>query len=160
MSVINDARFGVGPGFEWGAQHRASAVPVTACHGMEAALQKLLSGVPGLEIAFLFGSLARGLGRADSDIDLAVRLDHPLSAAERMDLIDAVSQAVERPVDLVDLRTAGEPTVGQVMRHGRRIWGSDQAHGALLYRHLVDQEDFGPLQRRILEERRRAWIGK
>jgi predicted nucleotidyltransferase len=123
-------------------------------------LREVLRSVPGLELAFLFGSLAQGQGRVDSDVDLAVRFDHPLSAEERVALIDVVAQAVHRPVDLVDLRTAGEPTLGQVMRHGRRIWGSAQAHGDLLYRQLVDQEDFGPLQRRILEARRRAWIGK
>jgi hypothetical protein len=77
-----------------------------------------------------------------------------------MALIDAVSRALQRPVDLVDLRTAGEPTLGQVVRHGRRILGSDAAHGRLLYRQLVDQADFGPLRRRILEERRIAWTAK
>jgi predicted nucleotidyltransferase len=127
---------------------------------LENRLRSALNAFPGLELALLFGSLAQGRGRPDSDVDLAVQAGHPLSAQERMDLIVAVSQALQRPVDLVDLRTAGEPTLGQVVRHGRRILGSDAAHGRLLYRQLVDQADFMPLRNRILKERRVAWTGK
>jgi hypothetical protein len=47
-----------------------------------------------------------------------------------------------------------------VVRHGRRVLGSSAAHGRLIYTQLVDQADFGPLRRRILEERRIAWTGK
>ena len=127
---------------------------------LDGQLRAVLSEVPGLQLAVLFGSLAQGRGRPDSDIDLAIQADHPLTADDRIDLIDALARCVRRPVDLVDLRTAGEPTRGQVVRHGRRVWGSAHAHADLIYRHLVDQEDFVPLRRRILDERRRAWIGK
>jgi predicted nucleotidyltransferase len=123
-------------------------------------LRSALKGFPGLELVLLFGSLGRGQARPDSDVDIAVQADHPLSAQERMALIDTVSQTLQRPVDLVDLRTAGEPTKGQVVRHGRRVLGSSAAHGRLIYTQLVDQADFGPLRRRILEERRIAWTGK
>ena len=123
-------------------------------------LRSALKGFAGLELVLLFGSLARGQARPDSDVDIAVQAHHPLSAQERMDLIDTVSQTLQRPVDLVDLRTAGEPTKGQVVRYGRRVLGSSAAHGRLIYTQLVDQADFGPLRRRILEERRIAWTGK
>jgi len=123
-------------------------------------LRSALIGLPGLELVLLFGSLGRGQARPDSDVDIAVQADHPLSAQERMALIDIVSRTLQRPVDLIDLRTAGEPTKGQVVRHGRRVLGSSAAHGRLIYTQLVDQADFGPLRRRILEERRLAWTGR
>jgi predicted nucleotidyltransferase len=123
-------------------------------------LRDALRDFPHLELALLFGSLAQGQGRPDSDLDIAVQARHPLSVKERTGLIDAVSRATQRPVDLVDLRTAGEPTMGQVVRHGRRILGSDAAHGRLLYQQLVDHADFMPLRNRILQERRVAWIGR
>lgn len=133
----------------------------TAAAGEVAAqLRSALEGFPGLELVLLFGSLARGRARVDSDIDIAVQADHPLTAQERMALIDTVSRTVQRPVDLVDLRTAGEPTKSQVVRHGRRILGSRAAHGRLIYTQLVDQADFGPLRSRILEERRLKWTAK
>ena len=77
-----------------------------------------------------------------------------------MPLCDTVSRTLRRPVDLGGLSTAGEPTKGQVVRHGRRVLGSSAVHGRLIYTQLVDQADFGPLRRRILEERRVAWTGK
>ncbi len=123
-------------------------------------LRSALADFPGLELVLLFGSLGSGQARPDSDVDIAVQADHSLSAQERMELIDTVFQTLKRPVDLVDLRTAGEPTRGQVVRHGRRVLGSSAAHGRLIYTQLVDQADFGPLRRRILEERRMAWTGK
>ena len=123
-------------------------------------LRSALEGFAGLELVLLYGSLARGQARPDSDVDIAVQADLPLSAQERMALIDTVSRTLQRPVDLVDLRTAGEPTKGQVVRHGRRVLGSSAAHGRLIYTQLVDQADFGPLRHRILEERRIAWTGK
>lgn len=54
----------------------------------------------------------------------------------------------------------GEPLLGQILAHGRRLLGSDEAHGRLLSRHLIDAADFLPLAQRIVDERRRAWIGK
>jgi len=122
-------------------------------------LRAALAGFPSLRLAIVYGSVARQRARADSDLDLAVLADRPLSAEQRIAIIEAVSQATGRPVDLVDLATAGEPTLGQVVRHGWRVLGSSQAHGALIFRHLVDQSDFVPLRNRILDERRRAWTG-
>ncbi len=124
------------------------------------AVLRVLSRVEGLELAMLFGSLARGDARPSSDMDLALLADHPLSAQQRFDLVGELADQVQRPVDLIDLRTAGEPTLGQVARHGRRIFGTDRALCDFVYRQLVDQEDFMPLRTRMLEERRRAWIGK
>jgi uncharacterized protein len=43
-------------------------------------LRQQLSELPGLELAFLFGSHASGSARPDSDIDLAVLLERPISA--------------------------------------------------------------------------------
>ena len=120
-------------------------------------LGEVLSGFPALRLAIVYGSMARGGARVDSDLDLAVLADRPLTAGERIAVVTAVSEATHRPVDLVDLATAGEPTLGQVLRHGRRVLGSSATHGDLLFRHLVDQSDFAPLRNRVLDERLRAW---
>jgi hypothetical protein len=37
--------------------------------------------------------------------------------------------------------------------------GDSSLHAGLLSRHLLDNEDFMPYVRRMLAERRRAWIG-
>jgi hypothetical protein len=49
--------------------------------------------------------------------------------------------------------------LGQILTGGRRLWGDDARHAALLSQHLFNQADFMPYRTRILRERRRAWIG-
>jgi predicted nucleotidyltransferase len=121
-------------------------------------LRVALARFPGVKLAIVYGSVASGHARPDSDLDLAVQADHALSAAERSALVEALAGVAQRPIDLVDFNVAGEPTLGQIVRHGRRVLGSPAAHGALIYRHLVGQADFVPLRDRIIDERRAAWI--
>ncbi|MFT3789800.1 MAG: hypothetical protein QM741_01725 [Rudaea sp.] len=82
-----------------------------------------------------------------------------MSAAEKMRLIEDLAAAIGRPVDLIDLKTVGEPLLGQIPQYGQRVLGSNTDYAALIRRHLFDAEDFLPYARRILHERKRAWIG-
>jgi predicted nucleotidyltransferase len=116
--------------------------------------------LPGIELVILFGSLAAGAGRAESDLDLAVDAGRRLDSREKMALITELAVRTGRPVDLVDLHVVGEPLLGQILRHGKRVAGSDEHYGNLIRRHLFDQADFLPYRNRILAERRNAWIGK
>lgn len=108
----------------------------------------------------LFGSVAAGRARADSDLDLAVSSHRALSVAEKIALTQALAEATGRPIDLIDLATVAEPLLGQIVQHGTRIWGSDTLYANLISRHLVEQADFMPYQTRVLAERRTAWIGR
>lgn len=123
-------------------------------------LREALSSFPQITLAILFGSVASGKANAQSDLDLAVIAAKPLQAAEKIQIIEALALLTGRPIDLVDVHAAPEPLLGQVLKHGRRILGTDTAYAQLLYRHLIQQADFVPLQNRILSERRMAWIGK
>ncbi|ACB34597.1 DNA polymerase, beta domain protein region [Leptothrix cholodnii SP-6] len=127
-------------------------------HGTDP-IETAIANHPELETVLLFGSLAQGRARADSDVDIAVQARHALSAEEKMALIADLADTTGRAVDLVDLRTVGEPLLGQILAHGRRIRGSDAAYAALISRHVFDNEDFMPYVRRMLAERRKAWIG-
>lgn len=115
---------------------------------------------PGLDTAILFGSLARGTARPDSDLDLAVAARKPLSQQAKTALIGDLALALGRPVDLIDLTRIGEPLLGQVLRHGRRLLGSDDRYAELLSRHMTETADFLPYRNRILAQRRQAWIGR
>lgn len=114
-----------------------------------------------IQLALVFGSIAREDGRVDSDLDLAVLADQrPLSAAQRQALIADVAARTGRPVDLVDLRTAGVPLRRAVFREGQVISCRDpRAYEQALTRLLTDCEDFLPYRERMLRERRQAWIG-
>jgi len=111
-------------------------------------------------LAVLFGSVASGRPHAESDLDIAVAADHTLTVEERISLINALAERIGRPVDLIDLSVAAGPLLGQILRHGRRILGSDTLYGGLISRHVFEQTDFMPYRTRLLAERRMAWIGK
>ena len=115
---------------------------------------------PGIQLAIIFGSIAKGAERSNSDLDLAVEAAQDLTATEKLSLISELATRIGRPVDLVDLRTAGEPLLGMILKHGTRILGANASYARLLRRHLFDGADFLPYRQRILRERRLAWIGK
>lgn len=123
-------------------------------------LREILSNFPQITLAILFGSLASGRQKPDSDLDIAIAAGHTLSMDEKIAIIGMLAEHIGRPVDLIDLTTVTEPLLGQIVRHGRRICGSITLHGNLISRHLLEQEDFMPYRNRILAERRRAWIGR
>ena len=124
---------------------------------IEQQLTEILARHSELRLAILFGSQASGGATRDSDIDVAVLADSPLPAEFKVALMQQIALECGRPVDLVDLHTAGEPVLGQVLK-GKRLLGSDASYARLLTRHLLDAADFLPLQRRILAERKAAWI--
>lgn len=129
----------------------------------ESLTQAILAAIdtqPGIRLAILFGSLAVGQERTDSDLDLAVDAGHRLTTGEKLSLMNELAQRTGRPVDLVDLYVVGEPLLGQILRHGKRLLGSETCYADLIRRHLFDQADYLPYRTRILAERRRAWIGK
>lgn len=113
-----------------------------------------------LRMAVVFGSVARGSATADSDLDVAVLGANVLSSEEKMALIEALALAFGRPVDLVDLQCVGEPLLGRILAEGRQFIGTRAQWADLLSRHLVNQADFVPLQDRILDARRAAWLAR
>ena len=134
--------------------------PLPILTGIDAELRDVLTRFPALVLALVFGSVAQGRQRADSDLDIAVAANQALTATEKMDIIAALAERTGRPVDLIDLKAVAEPLLGQIVRHGRRLFGSDNAYGQLISRHLFEQADFMPYRNRVLAERRAAWIGK
>ena len=125
-----------------------------------AAVKCVLEGHPEIILALLFGSTASGNAGPESDLDIAVGARRrALNAGEKAALVGELAEATGRPVDLVDLATAGEPLLGQILQKGRRIVGSDTDQAELVIRHLREQTDFLPYRQRILAERRQRWIG-
>ena len=114
---------------------------------------------PEIKQVILFGSLARGNFRQESDVDLAIALEHVLGASEKQRLLEEVAVVVGRPVDLIDLKVVGEPLLGQILRYGKQLVGDRSMYADLLSKHVTSQADFMPYRQHILDERRKAWIG-
>ena len=127
---------------------------------IDSQLKDVFAHFPQIALALLLGSVASGSQRAGSDLDIAVAAKQALTADEQLTLISALAERTGRPIDLIDLNVASGPLLGQIVRHGKRILGSDTLYGELISRHVFEQSDFMPYRARLLEERRMAWIGK
>lgn len=76
--------------------------PVNSCDEIIARLRALAAPLRerwGIRIIGVFGSVARGDARADSDVDLLVTYDRPLGL-ELADAAAEIEAALGRPVDL------------------------------------------------------------
>lgn len=109
------------------------------------------------KVALLFGSQASGTATEDSDIDIALLGDEPLTVAKVIAVVDRLGPEFDKAIDIIDLYHAPEPVTGEAL-HGLRLLGNDEDFAELLIRHLDNVEDFIPLQRRILDERRSRWL--
>jgi predicted nucleotidyltransferase len=124
------------------------------------ALARQLAARDDVILAIAFGSIVSGMLRPDSDVDIAVLTDPPLTVERNLALISELAATAGRPIDLVDLKTAGVPVTREVLARGRRLVCRDEgALADVLSRMLIDAADFLPLRQRILRERREAWIG-
>jgi len=124
---------------------------------LEQQLTRFLSRYPQFTLGILFGSQATETANKESDIDLALLSDTPISSSLKLELVEQIGAKFGRPVDIIDLFFAAEPVLGQVFK-GKRLLGDDATYASLLTRHLINNADFVPLQQRILTERRDAWI--
>jgi uncharacterized protein len=79
-----------------------------------AALRGALAGRRDVQLALLFGSLARDRARPGSDADVAVLGP----GVDQLQLAADLSAAIKREVDIVPLDRAGYPLLRAVLRDG------------------------------------------
>jgi uncharacterized protein YutE (UPF0331/DUF86 family)/predicted nucleotidyltransferase len=85
-------------------------------------VRRALATGPPLRLAVLFGSSARGVIRADSDLDVGiVPRDPDLSLATELDLQAELERTCRRPVDLVRLDRASTLVRWQVARQASPV---------------------------------------
>ncbi len=114
---------------------------------------------PGIKLVILYGSVARGKERHSSDVDLAVLYDHPLSADEKMRIMEELGQALGREVDLVDLFSLNGTLLRKVLCGGKVLHRDGSGSLArLLQRMIYNQTDMMPYTIRALKERQHAFV--
>jgi uncharacterized protein len=124
---------------------------------MKEALVKLFQAKPEISVALLFGSCANDEQTFNSDIDVAVLSNRPFSSEFKKQLIEELALVTGRSVDLIDLRTVGQPLLGQILKNPIRLKGEDGALATLYVRHVIEVADFMPYVHRTLRERQQAW---
>jgi len=112
-----------------------------------------------LRLAILYGSVATGKMRADSDVDIALLFGHPLKAEQKMALISRLERKLQWDVDLVDLFALSGTLLKQVLHKGRVLIQTNPGELAGLVRKMIyNQADMMPYVSRTLIERQRRFI--
>jgi predicted nucleotidyltransferase len=97
------------------------------------AIKDALAAVPSIEVAYLFGSRARGDARPDSDLDLAIALPREMDDAERgrvklhvIDVLTASLGQLGERADIVDLDRAGSSVAFAAIAQGQCVYARDR----------------------------------
>jgi predicted nucleotidyltransferase len=109
----------------------------------------VLSAYSSIRLAVVFGSIARGRSRGDSDIDIGVLLD-----ADSPDIAQALevdlARALQRTVDLIVLNTAPPLSRFEVARDGEVLLARERDDWTdFKTRAMIDWWDWAPTARRM-----------
>ena len=122
-------------------------------------LRSALKEYPLIRLCLVFGSMASGRSTPDSDLDIAVAAEQPLTAETRLEVLEMLSTATGREVDLVDLMAETGPILKQALSKGVIVQNHDKLlYARLISRMLFAEADMMPYYRRILRERRERFI--
>ena len=91
-----------------------------ACRSLRTALGDVVA-------VYVFGSVATGRERRDSDLDLAILARHPIPARTLYDLARQLEVDLDVDVDLIDLAGASTVLQKEVIEKGRVILRCDDA---------------------------------
>jgi len=127
---------------------------------MELAEQILgvLAGFPEISVTILFGSAASNRLTPVSDIDIGVAAVRILALERKMELHTALSLALPREVDLVDLQAVNGPILQQALSRGVLLKSSPPVYAALIRKMWFNQADMMPLTRMILQRQTRRFV--
>jgi len=118
-----------------------------------------LNNEKGLKLAIIYGSAAAGTMRIDSDVDIALLFDRPLSAEYKMELVVRLERALLRNVDLVDIATLSGTILKQVLCKGRVLIQKEAGTLAEQMKKMIyNQADMMPYVSRTLLERQRRFV--
>lgn len=131
------------------------------------ALKKVLCPVlkrhSAIELATVYGSVARGRETPSSDIDIAVAASRPLDAKVRMALAQDLEGVLGRDVDLLDLQRAHgvilyQALSGEFIYH--RSPDDRSVYADLLKRWAYEEADLMPITRRVQRIRRERFLNE
>lgn len=94
-----------------------SAQEQEARRDLKEVLRATLAAMPGVSLALLFGSRARGTARDSSDVDVAISA----AGLDLADLAATLSDACGKMVDVVSLDDPGFPLLEELVRDAELI---------------------------------------
>ena len=116
-------------------------------------LKTFFANQKDVQLAFAFGSLAANKMRFNSDVDIAILKEEPLTLDERIAFMNELAEVTKTDVDLIDLFFEEGLLLKEVMTTGEILLC--QSESALLYlnqRVFSFSEDFEPTYRLMLKQ--------
>lgn len=95
----------------------------------------------GVRYATLFGSVASGNARPDSDVDVAVSFGKPMSSDLRAAVTGLIADVAGRPVDLIDFESAAGLLFARAMAGTEFVCESPSTRATMLGRLLVAEDE-------------------
>jgi len=129
------------------------------CQKLIKTLQETLKQFPEIKIVTLFGSASTNRLMPNSDIDIAVAADTPLSFDQKYCLMNALGESLSREIDLIDLQAVNGPILQEALHTGIIV----KKESMWLFYHLIkkmwlNQADMMPLTRMIIHNRCKRFI--
>jgi predicted nucleotidyltransferase len=116
-------------------------------------MSQLLKAAPSVRLAFLFGSMARGTDRVDSDVDIAfMPTDSEMPLSEELSLQARLSIAAKREVDLVRLDLCTPILRFRVATEGVSLVGEPREVSTFRARAAIDHAELAPLLHRANQQ--------
>jgi predicted nucleotidyltransferase len=123
------------------------------------ALQDALKQFPEIKIITLFGSAATNRLMSDSDLDIAVSADAPLSFDQKYEIMKALYDAFPREIDLIDLQAVAGPILQEALCTGFIVKkDSASLFYQLIKKMWLNQADMMPLTRMIIIDRCKRFV--
>lgn len=119
-----------------------------------------LKNAEEIELAILFGSYAKGTENSQSDVDLGIRLVscEAMSAKEKMNYFFDLEKLLKTNVDLIDLKTVGQPLLSEIIKHGKLLKGNKTQYAELAIKNINTTQDFMPAIDSMMATRRMRWL--
>jgi predicted nucleotidyltransferase len=129
------------------------------CRDLSPIIRHALLVEPSLRLALVYGSYVTGKMHAESDVDLAVLFDRPLSVERRMNLMERLEKSLSKTVDLVDLYLLNGTILRRILCTGQVLVKNDTAALPGLVRRMVYNEaDMMPIVQRTLKQRLKRFL--
>ncbi|HEX6983706.1 MAG TPA: nucleotidyltransferase domain-containing protein [Balneolaceae bacterium] len=124
-------------------------------------IKKVLQKHSKVELSILYGSVSENRETFESDLDIAVAGEKPISSKLKMKLIEDLASVSSRPVDLIDLQSTHGPLLKEILTEGTKIYCiNNTLYANILKRMLFDDADMMPYYYRTIRKQRERWLNK
>lgn len=100
-------------------------------------LPEVFRQFPGVEVVFVFGSVAEGRRRPGSDLDLGIEGDPDRLEEVRLEMLTELVRRGFSRVDLVFLRQAPPVLAHEAVKHNRVVYARDDADIGSVFSRIV-----------------------